>query len=180
MTSFRLLVPYFTSADTCVQTYTNEGYPSLTLTINRTTPSSKSPRPQETLHCVLQYEQYPITMTFQHMSGEFFLLYIRWFSTEARIRPDDFEIGTDMVTKAEFRLGEDGQVKDMGLLVEPEMGEDKIWFKKDGAENSDRSGQCYRADSSAFGAKSSQGVSGAGRQRRLFSRMGQRMAPLFA
>ena len=48
----------------------------------------------------------------------------------------------------------------MGLLVEPEMEEAKIWFKKAGTANNDESGQYYTADSSAFRAKSSQGVSG--------------------
>lgn len=143
-------------------------------------PSPTSSHPQETLHCVLRYEQYPISMTFQHISGEYFLLYIRWFSTEAWTGPDHFESGTDMVTKAEFRLGEDGQVKEMGVFVEPEMGEHKIWFRKARTANSDGSWQYYTAGPSAFRAKSSHGVSGAGGQRKLFSRMGQGMAPLFA
>lgn len=38
----------------------------------------------------------------------------------------------------------------MGLLVEPEMEEDKVWFKKAGSANNDESGQYYTADSSAL------------------------------
>ena len=113
-------------------------------------------------------------MTFQHISGEYFLIFVRWFSTEARNEPDDLEPGTDGITKAEFRLGEDGHVKEMGVLLEPEMGGDKIWFKKAGPENR------YTADSSADRRKSSHGASSTREQRRLFSSSGQTMAPLFA
>lgn len=38
-----------------------------------------------------------------------------------------------MVSKAEFRLNEAGEVAELGVLVEPEMGDAKIWFSKDGA-----------------------------------------------
>ena len=56
------------------------------------------------------------------------MIYIR-FSDEAR-QPGDYEPMRDSVTKAEFRLGQDGKVKELGLRLEEEMGEEKIWFTK--------------------------------------------------
>ena len=38
------------------------------------------------------------------------------------------------MTKAEFRRGDDGTVKEMGALLEPMMGEEKIWFRKIGGK----------------------------------------------
>ena len=121
-----------------------------------------------------------MSISFQHISGEYFLIYIRWFSTEARIAPDDFEPGIDGISKAEFRIGEDGQVKELGVLLEPEMGEGKIWFKKAGAKNGHEYEKHFKAGSSAVKTESKQGASGAGGTRRLFSRSGKVLAPLFA
>lgn len=36
----------------------------------------------------------------------------------------------DSVSKAEFRLGQDGKVKELGLQLDAEMGDEKIWFTK--------------------------------------------------
>ena len=36
----------------------------------------------------------------------------------------------DQVSKAEFRLSQDGKVKELGLGLEEEMGDEKIWFTK--------------------------------------------------
>ena len=119
-------------------------------------------------------------MSFQHVSGEYFLIFIRWLSTERRPPKDDFEFGMDTVSKAEFRLGEDGQVKEMGVLLEWEMGDTKIWFKRAGDENSDAHERRFAAGSSAVRTESSQGTSGVERQRTLFSASVPGLAPLFA
>ena len=162
------------------QIYQHESYPSITLTVNSSTSSHTASQPQATLHCLTQYEQYPFTLSFQHISGEHFMIYIRFFTAEARRAPDDYEIMTDGLSKAEFRLGEDGQVKELGALLEPEMGEAKVWFKKAGAENGDEYEKHFTAGSSAVRAENDQGASGAGGQRKLFSRSGRSLAPLFA
>ena len=65
---------------------------------------------------------------FTHVSGENFVTYTR--SYEDARQPGDFEPLLDFVSKAEFRLGEDGRVKELGMLLEEEMGDDKIWFTK--------------------------------------------------
>lgn len=162
------------------QTYTNEGYPSLTLNFNGTNPSHTASETEKTLHCLLQYEQYPISISFLHISGEYFLLYLRWFGAEGRLAPDDFEPATDGISKAEFRLSEDGQVKELGILVESEMGEGKIWFKKASAEDVDGYEKPSKHSSSTVKTESKPGAGGAGRARRLFSRSGNVVAPLLA
>ena len=55
-------------------------------------------------------------------------MYLRSF--EKKTQPGDYEPMRDSVSKAEFRLGENGMVKELGLLLEKEMGDDKIWFLK--------------------------------------------------
>ena len=68
----------------------------------------------------------------------------------------------------------------MGVLLEPEMVETKIWFRKVGGAKSDGYGKGLRAGSAAAGTERSRAGSGGGGQRRLFSRLGQSVAPLFA
>lgn len=104
---------------------------------------------------------------------------IRLFSTEARTTPD-YETAINEVSKAEFRLGEDGRVKELGVVPDPEMGEAKIWFKKAGADNDNGYGTFFTAGSSAVNTESNLGASGAGGQGKLFFRSGKRLAPLFA
>ena len=162
------------------QTYTNDGYPALTLSINGTAPSHTPSQPQKVLHCLFQYEQYPISLSFQHISGEYFLIFVRWFSTEARRATDEFEFELDSLTKAEFRLGPDGQVEKVGMVLEPEMGDAKIWFKKARARKGNEQGNRLKTSADAIMAEHYQGASGVGGQRRIFSRSGQGLAPLFA
>lgn len=70
----------------------------------------------------------PLSIDFTHISGEHFVVYIR-FSDEER-QPGDYEPMRDSVSKAEFRLGQDGKVKELGLRLDEEMGDEKIWFTK--------------------------------------------------
>lgn len=70
----------------------------------------------------------PISIQFTHISGENFVIYVR--SSEETRQPGDYEPMRDIVSKAEFRLGVDGKVKELGLLLEEEMGDEKIWFAK--------------------------------------------------
>ena len=181
MTSPKLLTAPSHDPLTYLQNYTNKAYPPLTLALKSTISSDPSCLPQKILHSVFQYEQYPNSLSFQHISSEYFLVYVRTFSTSARCKESsDFEIGTDSVSKAEFRLGEDGQVKEMGVLLEPEMGEAKIWFQKEKAGAKDSGGYEKYSPYSKVGRQSSQGVDSTEGLSRLFSRMpGHGMAPLF-
>ena len=129
---------------------------------------------------MILFEQYPLSVSFRHISGEYFLIYIRLFSTETEIAPDDHDIETDGLSKAEFRLGEDGRVQELGVLLEPEMGEAKIWFKRTGAQDGDGSSRGHETDSSADNLKIIQTQNEARRPNGLFSRSGTVLAPLFA
>ena len=124
------------------------------------------------------------------MSGEYFLIFIRWHSTEAHIpsssssSSDDFILENDLLSKAEFRLGEDGQVKEMGVWLEAEMGDAKIWFRKAGAgDNDGYEAHFFTAESSTFKTAAADGRGASGGQHGqtvFFSRAGQGLAPLFA
>ena len=80
------------------------------------------------LHAVIYEMNAPVSFDFTHVSGEYFILYTRLYEEK---RPQgDYEPSRDSVSKAEFRLGDDGKVKELGMQLEAEMGDDKIWFTK--------------------------------------------------
>ena len=58
----------------------------------------------------------------EHVSGEFFVAMASAYGLGG------FDI--DSPTKAEFRLEEGGEVKWVGVVAEPMMGEEKIWFER--------------------------------------------------
>ncbi|KAL8827756.1 MAG: hypothetical protein Q9191_002995 [Dirinaria sp. TL-2023a] len=67
-------------------------------------------------------------LEFEHVSGEFFIIRGYWDVGLKHIDySDPFSINT---YKAEFRIGENGKVSELGVLLEPSMGEEKIWFRK--------------------------------------------------
>lgn len=107
------------------------------------------------------------------------MIYVRWFTTEARKDPDDYEIYTDGVSKAEFRLGEDGAVKELGVLLEPEMSDAKIWFKKSGVDNGDGYERCFKAGSTAAQAEKTQVASGLEGFMKPILRFNMGLAPFF-
>ena len=80
------------------------------------------------LHISTVSWNWPVSIDFMHVSGEYFVIYVRAY--EDGRQPDDYEPMREFVKKAEFRLGEDGKVNDMGLQLDDEMGDDKIWFTK--------------------------------------------------
>ena len=65
----------------------------------------------------------------EHVTGEFFLVRVRMYTDELP-EPGKYSPWLDYTMKAEFKVGEDGTVLQMGVLIEPEMGEEKIWFKR--------------------------------------------------
>lgn len=73
---------------------------------------------------------WPFTLDFEHVSGEFFIA--RGYHDMHLKHQDMYDPLEIQLTKVEFRIGEDGQVKEMGALLEPLMGEKKIWFRKFG------------------------------------------------
>lgn len=67
-------------------------------------------------------------LDFEHVSGEFFIIRVSW---DVGLPHIDYNDPLSIQTcKAEFRIGEDGKVSELGALLEPSMGEKKIWFRK--------------------------------------------------
>ena len=54
----------------------------------------------------------------------------RQISTRPRETPDDLEPLFDQVTKAEFHIGQDGQVREVGIQLEGGTSE-TTWFQKE-------------------------------------------------
>ena len=80
------------------------------------------------LHISTCLWSWPLSIDFTHVSGEYFVIYVRLL--EDVREPGDYDAMRDSVQKAEIRLGEDGKVKELGLQLEEDMGDDKIWFTK--------------------------------------------------
>lgn len=80
------------------------------------------------LHISTCLWNWPLSIDFMHVSGEYFVVYVR--ALEDVREPDDYDPMRDLARKAEIRLGEDGKVKELGLQVEEGMGDDKIWFTR--------------------------------------------------
>lgn len=115
---------------TSIKTYKHAAYPNITITLRPGSRSSlyqESSEPQHILHISTQDEQYPLYIDFMHVSGEYFVIYIRHFEEGD---PKYYEPWRDSVSKAEFRLDESGKAKELGLLIEEKMGDDKIWYRK--------------------------------------------------
>ena len=74
------------------------------------------------------YSKWSSVLEFEHVSGNFFIIRAHFDLDVKEVDySDPFYIQT---FKAEFRIGEDGKVSELGALLEPAMGEEKIWFRK--------------------------------------------------
>lgn len=105
-------------------TYTHPAYLNYILVTKPTFNSSLSiggANPKEILHTDSYTLTGPVLIDFTHVSGEDFVIYTRLY--EEPRQPGDYEPMLDSVSKAEFRIGEDGKVKELGLLLEGEMGD---------------------------------------------------------
>ena len=112
--------------------YTHPAYPNLNLTMGGKTrvPADHviNERSKDILISELSLEGNYIA-EFEHVSGEYFIVYAGGAETFDR-ETEVFLPGQWRVSKAEFRLGPDGKLKELGVLLEAEMGEELIWFKK--------------------------------------------------
>ena len=63
-------------------------------------------------------------LTLEHVSGDFFVM-----SSKHVV---DFGALFNDVFQAEFRIGADGRVKEMGVAWEEGMGDEKIWMQRVG------------------------------------------------
>jgi CubicO group peptidase (beta-lactamase class C family) len=102
--------------------YTHPAYPTINLTLNRAN------NRLFTLSCQ-HLNGEPIHISLSHVSGDFFLVWARaYVGTETK--EDDWNPWTDFIVKGEFRIGESGKVTKMGINVEPQMGEQNIWWER--------------------------------------------------
>ena len=86
-----------------------------------TLPPSSS-LPSSSLHIHRTDATLKVAMDLEHVSGEYFLGQFDLMNAPSPLFRTAFP--------AEFRLGEDGKVKEFGALLEQSMGEEKIWFSK--------------------------------------------------
>jgi hypothetical protein len=61
-------------------------------------------------------------LSFEHVSGEYFVVTAKIIGDLNALFPEMYP--------AEFRIGADGKVKEVGIRWEQEMGEEKIWLRR--------------------------------------------------
>ena len=111
--------------------YTHPAYPPLNITLVEEVGTTSG-----TQQSHLQSQSYlhfqGASIAFQHVSGEFFLAYVGPHAGKAlsKGKKDQLDPFADHVMKAEFSIGEDGNVKEIGIAMEPQLGEKKIWWQK--------------------------------------------------
>ncbi|KAL8697273.1 MAG: hypothetical protein Q9224_002400 [Gallowayella concinna] len=115
------IVPLSNPLSNYTGTYYNKGYHNITITLATT-------HPEQHLQSIFNHT-WPIILDFQHVSGEYFIIKAQMFPPSGQIDPmDPLEV---QLLKAEFRIGEDGRVVEIGAACEAEMGEEgKIWFRR--------------------------------------------------
>ena len=105
--------------------FNHPGYRNIT--INLAQPSDRiplaEPRPSEVLHADVLDRTWPVVLDFEHITGEYFLVWASGYKTDGPAILEE-------ATKAEFHIGEQGTVERLGINIEPEMGEEKIWFER--------------------------------------------------
>ncbi|KAL8673047.1 MAG: hypothetical protein Q9168_002509 [Polycauliona sp. 1 TL-2023] len=110
-------------------TYFNEGYRDLTVSLAQSdVVGDEHSTPVPHLRSLID-RTWPYVFDFIHVSGEFFILkgHMR-MPYGGKVNPTDpLEV---QLVKAEFHLSASGEVAEMALALEPEMGEKKIWFRR--------------------------------------------------
>ena len=119
--------------------YSNPGYHNITISLaSKSSDSSPSGFMQSTLGLSTNQARnslrssldrtWSMVLEFEHVSGEFFIIRGYW---DLGLQHIDYSDPLSIRTlKAEFRIGENGKVSEFGALLEPAMGEEKIWFRK--------------------------------------------------
>ncbi len=116
--------------------YSNPGYRNITLTLllkNETFSacSLSSANSKYLLHADILDRTWPQILNLHHVSGEYFLGHTRFAALANTSEASaDYVTGGDNMLPAEFRIGADGKVAELGMAIEREMGKEKIWFRK--------------------------------------------------
>ncbi|KAL8993249.1 MAG: hypothetical protein Q9169_006487 [Polycauliona sp. 2 TL-2023] len=103
--------------------YYNKGYRDFTVILAGSGKQKTPPHLRSVIH-----RTWPFIFEFVHVSGEFFILKGQMQMPVGEVDPTDpLEV---QLVKGEFRLGENGEVAELGLALEPEMKDEKIWFRR--------------------------------------------------
>lgn len=104
--------------------YTSPGYGTVNLTLNKIEHQSpSSDQPSASLRAEMLDRIWQIVVELEHVSGEYFLGY--------GYKPmTDGSKTLQAVTKAEFKVNEAAQAAEFGIMIEPAMGGDLVWFRR--------------------------------------------------
>jgi Domain of unknown function (DUF3471) len=120
------IVPLTLPLHSYAGTYQHPAYGKLTICIDLSGPlSSTQPSAKATTYRLFadrSQKSWPEQITFEHVSGEFFV---------ARSKHSgDFGELFDDIYPVEFKIGSDGKVKEVGVRWEESMGTEKIWLSR--------------------------------------------------
>ncbi len=116
--------------------YSHPGYRNITLTlVNKNETFSYSgpslSHSKQLLHADVLDRTWPQIINLHHVSGDYFLGHARFaILSNTSEASTDYLSDWDNMLPAEFRIGSNGKVTEMGLGNEPEMGKEKLWFRK--------------------------------------------------
>ena len=123
-------VPLTLPLDAYTGVYFNPGYRNVTILLSDETMIPLSSGHSKTASHLSIHDKrtWPWTFEFNHVSGEYFYV-LAYMDVHNGTVPLDDPLQVEAL-KTEFRIGVDGHVSEFGARIEPEMGDEKIWFKK--------------------------------------------------
>ena len=118
------IIPLSLPLSSYVGTYYHPAYQNLVIYSSKSEISSDFSTEKSILRADRTEMTWVQTLTFEHVSGEFFI---------ARAKSEgDFGALFDDILPVEFRIGADGKVESVGVGWEKNMKEEKIWLKRMG------------------------------------------------
>lgn len=105
--------------------FSHAGYGSINLTLIDSEPKCSSDSQRPIIRAALVNAEIPLVIDIEHVSGEYFL------GSVGLIKVDGFREVLQF-TKVEYRLNQAGKVDELGIMLDLEMVEEMIWFKKVG------------------------------------------------
>ncbi|MCJ1229284.1 hypothetical protein MMC12_005949 [Toensbergia leucococca] len=103
--------------------YTNPAYGTFNVTLHIPNPELLTPAHTNEILRIELTDRGQILLDFEHISSDFFLAWLRSVKT-------DGSLALAGAAKAAFTINEAGEVDELGLGIEPEMVDEKIWAKK--------------------------------------------------
>lgn len=108
--------------------YWSDGYKGLTFKISK--PNSRIPllsnKTESVLRASVMDRVWPGYIELEHITGEYF---VAWLVTPKGKPEDNVESIRDGFA-AEFKIGADGQPSELGIALEEDMKDEKIWFRR--------------------------------------------------